>query len=425
MTTVAQQPLLNAAPENAMSGNERAAERWSHALMNNFGTPPVELVRGAGAVVTDADGKEYLDLLGGIAVNALGHAHPAVVAAVSEQVATLGHVSNFFTHPVVLELAERLLALAGAASAGSGKPGSQADGRVLFCNSGAEANEAAFKIARLTGRPRMIAAEGAFHGRTMGALALTGQPAKRAPFEPMPAGVEFVPYGDAAALEAAVDDTVAAVFLEPILGEGGVVPAPDGYLAAARAITAERGALLVVDEVQTGIGRTGAWFAHQHAGITPDVITLAKGLGGGMPIGAVIGLGRAAHLLQPGQHGSTFAGNPVCAAAALAVLTTIESEGLLDHVAALGKHIAAGVESLGHPDVTGVRGAGLLLGIVLRSAHAPQVVTAARHAGFLINAPLPDVLRLAPPLIMTAEQADSFVAALPGMLDAAAREHAR
>lgn len=425
MTTVAQQPLLNAAPENAISRNERAAERWSHALMNNFGTPPIELVRGAGAVVTDADGKEYLDLLGGIAVNALGHAHPAVVAAVSEQVATLGHVSNFFTHPVVLELAERLLALAGAASAGSGKPGSQADGRVLFCNSGAEANEAAFKIARLTGRPRMIAAEGAFHGRTMGALALTGQPAKRAPFEPMPAGVEFVPYGDAAALEAAVDDTVAAVFLEPILGEGGVVPAPDGYLAAARAITAERGALLVVDEVQTGIGRTGAWFAHQHAGITPDVITLAKGLGGGMPIGAVIGLGGAAHLLQPGQHGSTFAGNPVCAAAALAVLTTIESEGLLDHVAALGKHIAAGVESLGHPDVTGVRGAGLLLGIVLRSAHAPQVVTAARDAGFLINAPLPDVLRLAPPLILTAEQADSFVAALPGMLDAAAREHAR
>ena len=278
--------------------------------MNNFGVPPVELVSGRGAVVTDADGKEYLDLLGGIAVNALGHAHPAIVRAVSDQVATLGHVSNFFTHPTVLTLAERLLDISGARDSG----------RVIFANSGAEANEAAFKIARLTGRPRIIAAEGAFHGRTMGALALTGQPAKRAPFEPMPGGVEFVPYGDVRALANAVDTDVAAVFLEPILGEAGVIPAPDGYLAAARQITADSGALLVIDEVQTGIGRTGNWFAHTAAGIVPDVITLAKGLGGGLPIGAAIGIGDAAQLLQPGQHGSTFAGNPVCAAAALAVL---------------------------------------------------------------------------------------------------------
>jgi acetylornithine aminotransferase len=395
-----------------VSGNQQAADRWSHALMNNFGVPPVELVSGAGAIVTDADGKNYLDLLGGIAVNALGHAHPAIVQAVSEQVATLGHVSNFFTHPTVLALAERLLDISGAHD----------NGRVIFCNSGAEANEAAFKMARLTGRPRMIAAEGAFHGRTMGALALTGQPAKRTPFEPMPGGVEFVPYGDISALLAAVDETVAAVFLEPILGEAGVIPAPDGYLVAAREITAEHGALLVIDEVQTGIGRTGTWFAHSRTGIVPDVITLAKGLGGGLPIGAAVGIGGAANLLQPGQHGSTFAGNPVCAAAALAVLRTIETDGLLDHVDALGKHIATGVEDLGHPLVDHVRGAGLLLGIVLTENVGPATAVAAREAGFIVNAPAPDVLRLAPPLILTTEQADSFITALPGILDAATGE---
>ena len=390
--------------------NQLAAERWSGAMMSNFGIPAVELVSGNGAVVTDADGKQYLDLLGGIAVNSLGHAHSAVVAAVTDQIATLGHVSNFFTHPKVLDLAEKLLQLLGA----------EEDGRALFCNSGAEANEAAFKIARLTGRPRMIAAEGAFHGRTMGALALTGQPAKRAPFEPMPAGVEFVPYGDVDALRRAVDSDVAAVFLEPILGEAGVVPAPDGYLAAAREITTASGTLLVLDEVQTGIGRTGNWFAHQRAGIRPDIVTLAKGLGGGLPIGAVIGIGPAAKLLSAGQHGSTFAGNPVCAAAALAVLSTIDSEHLLDHVDALGKHMSSAIEDLGHPLVDHVRGAGLLLGIVLTDRVSAEAAAAAMQAGFIINAPAPDVLRLAPPLILTTEQADSFVAALPGILDTAA-----
>lgn len=388
--------------------NEVAARRWSESLMNNFGTPAVELVSGHGAVVTDANGREYVDLLGGIAVNSLGHAHPAVVQAVTEQIATLGHVSNFFTHPNVLELAETLVRVSGLD-----------DARVLFCNSGAEANEAAFKIARLTGRPRIIAAEGAFHGRTMGALAMTGQPAKRAPFEPMPAGVEFVPYGDVAALEAAVDGTVAAVILEPILGEAGVVPAPDGYLAAARAVTDTHGALLILDEVQTGIARTGHWFAFQEAGIRPDVVTVAKGLGGGLPIGAVLGSGRAAHLLQPGQHGSTFAGNPVSAAAALAVLRTVEQERLLDHVAGLGKHLGSAVEDLGHPLVSHVRGRGLLLGIVLTEPVASAVHAAAAAAGYIVNAPAPDVIRLAPPLILTTAQADTFVAALPSILDSA------
>ena len=385
-------------------------ERWRAGLMDNYGTPALALVRGAGATVTDAEGRTYLDLLGGIAVNALGHAHPAVIEAVTAQLATLGHVSNLYVSPPAVELAEALLAQVGTA------------GRVLFTNSGAEANEAAFKIARRTGRPRIIAADNAFHGRTMGALALTGQPAKRAPFEPMPAGVEFVPYGDAAALDAVVDDQVAAVFLEPIQGEGGVVVPPAGYLAAARAITARHGALLVLDEVQTGVGRTGSFFAHTADGITPDVITLAKGLGGGLPIGACIGLGAAGELLTPGQHGTTFGGNPVCCAAALAVLRTLAAEDLIAHAGTLGKEIATGIESLGHPLVDHVRGRGLLLGVVLTADVAPAVVAAAQDAGYLLNAPAPGVVRLAPPLILTAEQAHGFVADLPSILDRAVGE---
>ena len=396
-------------PVSTPVSGQQLTQRWRSALMNNYGTPPLALVRGAGAEVWDADGRRYLDLLAGIAVNALGHAHPAVVAAVSGQVATLGHTSNLYMSERPIELAERLLDLLGATGAG----------RVLLCSSGTEAVEAAFKIARRTGRPKMIAAAGAFHGRTMGALALTGQPAKRTPFEPMPPGVTHVPFGDVAALDAAVDSDIAAVFLEPILGEAGVIVPPEGYLQAAREITAARGALLVLDEVQTGIGRTGSWFAHQRVGITPDVVTLAKGLGGGMPIGACIGIGRAGELLEPGQHGTTFGGNPVCCAAALAVLATIEADGLLAHTEAVGKEIAAGIEAVGHPLVDHVSGAGLLIGVGLTAPASGAVASAARDAGFLVNNPGPDRLRLAPPLILGHDQARELLTALPTILDAA------
>lgn len=383
--------------------------RWSKSLMDNYGVPRVALVRGEGAVVTDADGKQYLDLLAGIAVNILGHAHPAVIDAVTSQLSTLGHTSNLYATEPGIALAEQLLAHLGAS----------VHGRVFLCNSGTEANEAAFKIARLTGRTKIIAAEKAFHGRTMGALALTGQPDKRAPFEPMPAGVQHVPYGDVAALEAAVDSDTAAVFLEPIMGESGVVVPPDGYLVAAREITARHGALLILDEVQTGIGRTGWFYAHQAVGIVPDVITLAKGLGGGLPIGACIGIGEAANLLHPGKHGTTFGGNPVCSSAALAVLRTVADEDLISHADRLGKVIITSIEELNHPLVNHVRGAGLLLGIVLNKKIAAKAEATARDVGFLINAAQPDVLRIAPPLVLTEEQAASFVAALPAILDSA------
>jgi acetylornithine/N-succinyldiaminopimelate aminotransferase len=384
-------------------------ERWNAALMNNYGTPALELVTGSGAEVWDAHGRRYLDLVSGVAVNALGHAHPAVVAAVTDQIGRLGHVSNFFVHEPVLNLAERLQGLLEAP-----------DSHVLFCNSGAEANETAFKIARRTGRPHIVAAQNAFHGRTMGALALTGQQPKRAPFEPLPAGVSHVPYGDVAALDAAVDGDTAAVVLEPILGEAGVIVPPEGYLRAAREITAARGALLVIDEVQTGIGRTGVWFAHQAAGIVPDVVTLAKGLGGGLPIGACIGIGDAGRLLEPGQHGTTFGGNPVCCAAALAVLDTIVGEGLLEHVQQVGKVLTTGIEALGHPLVTDVSGAGLMIGVGLASPVSAAVSLAARGAGYLVNNAVPNRIRLIPPLVLTEAQATEFLDVLPGLLDTGA-----
>ncbi|GAD87649.1 acetylornithine aminotransferase [Nocardia asteroides NBRC 15531] len=379
--------------------------------MNNYGTPKVALARGAGAVLYDADGKRYIDFLGGIAVNSLGHAHPAILEAVTQQLGTLGHVSNLYASEPVIELAEKLLAHFG-----------DGEGKAFFCNSGTEANEAAFKMARLTGRTKIVAAEEAFHGRTMGALALTGQPAKRAPFEPMPPGVVHVPYGDAAALEAVVDTDTAAVFLEPMMGESGVVVPPFDYLARAREITSRAGALLILDEVQTGIGRTGTFFAHQAAGIVPDAITLAKGLGGGLPIGAVLAQGRAAELLTPGLHGTTFGGNPVCAAAALAVLRTIDAEDLLSHVEWVGKKLSDGIALLEHPEIDHVRGAGLLIGIVLKNDISAQVDARAREAGYLVNPAKPDVIRLAPPLVLTETQADNFVADLPEILDKAAAD---
>ncbi|MFE0863818.1 acetylornithine transaminase [Streptomyces rochei] len=389
--------------------NEELTGRWQGALMNNYGTPRLPLVRGEGSRLWDADGKEYLDFVGGIAVNALGHAHPAVVEAVSRQIASLGHVSNLFIAEPPVALAERLLQRFGR------------DGKVLFCNSGAEANEGAFKIGRLTGRPHMVATDGGFHGRTMGALALTGQPGKQAPFLPLPGDVTHVPYGDPQALAAAVTEETALVIIEPIQGENGVVVPPPGYLKAARAITAATGALLVLDEVQTGVGRTGHWFEYQaHEGVLPDVVTLAKGLGGGLPLGATVAFGRAAELLQPGQHGTTFGGNPVACAAGLAVLDTLADEGLLDHVKRQGEKIRGGVEALGHPLVAHVRGAGLLLGIVLTEPLAPQVQQAAQDAGILVNAPAPDVVRLMPPLNLGDDVVDAFLGALPGILDQAA-----
>ncbi|WP_407717035.1 acetylornithine transaminase [Jiangella alkaliphila] len=377
--------------------------------MNTFGSPQRVLVRGEGCYVWDADGRRYLDLLGGLAVNSLGHAHPLLVSAITAQLATLGHVSNFFATAPQIALAERLLGLLDV-PAGAG--------RVFFTNSGTEANEAAFKIARRTGRPNVVAAEGGFHGRTMGALALTGKPAIREPFEPLPGGVTFLPYGDAEALAVAVDGDTAAVFLEPVQGEGGVVPAPAGYLAAAREITERAGALLAVDEIQTGIGRCGDWFAHTVEGIVPDVVTVAKGLGGGFPIGACIGLGRAADLLGPGAHGTTFGGNPVAAAAGLAVLHAVERDGLLEHVRTVGAHLRAEVLALGHPLVRGVRGRGLLLGVELAAPIAAAVAAEALGAGFIVNAVNPDTIRLAPPLILDIAQADEFLAALPAVLDA-------
>ncbi|MGW1429016.1 acetylornithine transaminase [Streptomyces sp. NPDC002431] len=393
--------------------NQELAQRWNHALMDNYGTPRLPLVRGEGARVWDADGTEYLDFVGGIAVNALGHAHPAVVAAVSAQIASLGHVSNLFVAEPPVALAERLLQLFGR------------EGRVYFANSGAEANEAAFKIGRLTGRTHMVATDGGFHGRTMGALALTGQPAKREPFVPLPGDVTHVPYGDADALRAAVTTDTALVVIEPIQGENGVVVPPAGYLEAARKITRATGTLLVLDEVQTGIGRCGQWFEHQaHQGVEPDVVTLAKGLGGGLPIGAAVAFGPAAELLKPGQHGTTFGGNPVACAAGLAVLDTLAADGALDRVKRIGEKIRAGVEALGHPLVSHVRGAGLLLGIVLTEPLAPQAQQAAQAAGILVNAPAPDVLRLMPPLIIGEAEADALLRALPGVLDAASAARA-
>ncbi|MDO8308870.1 MAG: acetylornithine transaminase [Actinomycetota bacterium] len=363
------------------------AGRWQRSLMANYGTPPVLLVRGQGSRVWDDEGREYVDLLAGIAVNALGHADPRLVAAVTGQLSTLGHTSNLAATLPAIELAERLVALAG-----------WEDGRAFFCNSGAEANEAAFKLARLTGRTGMVVAAGSFHGRTMGALALTAQPAKQDPFRPLPGDVTVVEYGDAAALRGAVTDATAAIVLEPIQGEAGVVVPPDGYLAAARDAADASGALLILDEVQTGIGRTGTWFAHSAAGIAPDVMTLAKGLGGGLPIGAVLARGRAAALFGPGSHGSTFGGNPVSCAAALAVLDALEQDGLPERATLLHQVLAGALVARSSGLVDHVRGRGLLIAAVLRTPMAAALEAAARHHGLIVNAVAPNAIRLAPAL---------------------------
>ncbi len=391
--------------------SDAVLDRYQTAMMNTFGRPRLTLVRGQGSYVWDADGNRYLDLLGGIAVNALGHAHPALVAALADQAATLMHTSNFFATPWQVELGERLGRLAAA--------GADVATHVFFTNSGTEANEAAFKVTRRTGRTKVISTTGSFHGRTMGALALTATEKYRKPFEPLPGEVVFVEYGDADALAAALDDTVAAVILEPIQGENGVIEAPAGYLAAARELTRANGVLLWVDEIQTGVGRCGDWFAHTSEGVLPDLVTVAKGLGGGFPIGACIALGPAAELLTPGDHGTTFGGNPLAARMGLTVLDTIERDGLLAHVNQTGEWLASAIESLGDPRISHVRGRGLLRGVVLNGEFSAAVSASAQEAGFIVNAPRPDALRLAPALTITRAELGTFVDALPAILDGA------
>ena len=388
-------------------GNAAYLDRYAQSLMGVYGRPKAVLCSGQGCYVWDANGKRYLDLLAGIAVNVLGHGHPNVVDAIARQAASLIQVSNFFASPPQIELAERLLTVAGA-PAGSA---------VFFANSGTEAIEAAIKLSRRTGRTALVAAEAAFHGRTTGALALTYKKAYREPFAPLIGPVTHVPLNDEAALRSAVDRDVGALFLEPIQGEAGVVAADPAYLRLARELTIASDTLLIIDEVQTGVGRTGTWFAFQQAGIVPDAITVAKGLGAGVPIGAMITFGPdVSGLLTAGQHGTTFGGNPLAAAVGLAVLDTIETDDLLAHVTSVGNHLVDSVAALSHPMISGVRGAGLLRAIEL-SAHVSAVVAdRALAAGFIVNAPTPDVLRLTPPLIVTTAQIDSFVAALPALL---------
>lgn len=370
--------------------------RWSNSVQNNYGSPSIALVKGKGLVVTDADGKQYLDFLGGIATNILGHAHPAIVKAVSKQVSILSHVSNFYVHPNAVELAEKLAFMTGDKSA-----------KVFFCQSGAEANEAALKLSRRTGKVRVVAAQGAFHGRTMGALSLTGQPSKREPFLPLVKGVKHVPYGDIEAMRKAVNKKTAMVIIEPIMGEAGVIVPPADYLQELRALCDAKGALLVIDAVQTGIGRTGDWFGYEYSGITPDVITLAKGLGGGLPLGAMIALGKAADLFQPGDHGSTFGGNPVTTAAGLAAIKFIESQKLLKKVEKQGAYLMQELALI--PGVSEVRGAGLLLGIELENLRSSDVAGALQKSGVLVNAANPTTIRLAPALIVTDVQIKKFI----------------
>ena len=371
-------------------------KRWQRALQDNYGTPTIELVSGKGSVVKDSNGNTYIDFLAGIATNVLGHAHPAVVKAVTKQIATLGHVSNFYAHPNVLELAEKLQKMTGDKSA-----------RVFFCNSGAEANEAALKLSRKTGKYKVVATNESFHGRTMGALSLTGQPSKRNPFKPLLKGIKHVPFGDSSAMKRAITKKTAMVIVEPIMGEAGVIVPPSDYLKNLRKYCDDNGALLVFDCVQTGMGRTGDWFGYEYSGIKPDVITLAKGLGGGLPLGAMIALGSASKLFAAGDHGSTFGGNPVATAAGLAVIALIEKEKILIHVDEVGEFLLAELALI--PGVTEVRGAGLLIGLTLEKPVAKAVTKKCQELGALINAPGESTIRLAPALNVSMKQAQKFV----------------
>ena len=371
-------------------------KRWQKAIQDNYGTPTIELVAGKGSVVKDSNGNTYLDFLAGIATNVLGHAHPAIVKAVTKQIATLGHVSNFYAHPNVLELAETLQKMTGDKSA-----------RVFFCNSGAEANEAALKLSRKTGRYKVVATQESFHGRTMGALSLTGQPSKRNPFKPLIKGIKHVPFGDSAAMKRAITKKTAMVIIEPMMGEAGVIVPPSDYLKNLRQYCDKNGALLVFDCVQTGMGRTGDWFGYEYSGVKPDVITLAKGLGGGLPLGAMIALGSASTLFAAGDHGSTFGGNPVATAAGLAVIKSIEKEKLLSHVDAVGAFLLTELALI--PGIAEVRGAGLLIGLTLDKPVAKLLTKKCQELGLLINAPSESIIRIAPALNVSMKQAQKFV----------------
>jgi acetylornithine aminotransferase len=372
-------------------------KRWTQSIQDNYGTPSIELVSGKGSVTKGSDGTIYLDFLAGIATNVMGHAHPAIIKAVSKQVATLGHVSNFYAHPNLLELSEKLQKLTGDKSA-----------RIFFCNSGAEANEAALKLSRKTGKSRVVATKEAFHGRTMGALSLTGQPSKRDPFKPLIKNITHVPFGDSKAMKRAITKKTAMVIVEPIMGEAGVIVPHSDYLKDLREYCDKNGALLVFDCVQTGMGRTGDWFGYEYSGIKPDVITLAKGLGGGLPLGAMIALGNASHLFIAGDHGSTFGGNPIATAAALAVIKTIEKENLLAHVTEVGSYLIAEMALI--PGVTEVRGAGLLIGATLEQPVAKLVTKRCEELGILINAPSESIIRIAPALNISMKQCEKFIA---------------
>lgn len=378
--------------------NFAVPNEWPKYMQNNYGIPSLHLIKGKGVEVWDASGKKYLDFLGGIATNLLGHNHPKVTKAISNQASTLSHVSNFYSHQPGLDLARELIELIGDDSA-----------RVFFCNSGAEANEAALKLSRLTGKKRIVAAQGAFHGRTMGALSLTGQPAKRNPFKPLLKSVKHIPYGDIKSLKRSVNTRTAMVILEPIMGEAGVVVPPSGYLKTAREICNQTGALLVIDAVQTGMGRTGTWFGFEDEGIKPDVITIAKGLGGGLPLAAMIALGDAAKMFQPGAHGSTFGGNPICAAAALAVIKEIKDKNYLS----LNRAKGALIQNLISPivGVESTRGRGLLIGIVVKDNRAKNIAEKLQQRGFLVNPAADNVIRIAPSYVVSEPQIMKFVTA--------------
>lgn len=375
--------------------NIGAAKKWDSLMQANYGTPVISLARGKGLEVWDVEGKKYLDLLGGIATNLLGHNHPKVTKAITQQASRLSHVSNFYSHEPGIELARRLQELAG-----------DQDARIFFCNSGAEANEAALKLSRLTGKSRIVAADGSFHGRTMGALSMTGQPGKREPFKPLLKRVTHVPYGDLGALKKRMNRRTAMLILEPIMGEAGVIVPPVGYLKTAREICDEVGALLVLDCVQTGMGRTGDWFGYEHEGIRPDVITIAKGIGGGLPLGAMIALGKSASLFQPGSHGTTFGGNPIACAAANVVIDEIENLGMLKGNSAKGallRNLIAPIDG-----VREVRGRGLLIGISMIDNRAKEIASQLLNSGFLVNAANDSTIRLAPSYLITERQIISF-----------------